>query len=271
MVTDRVRYRSLAVLLAIAALSNLRFLAGSLCWNYVSSRACKRGSRQKLFGSKQVLETRETPPLLNVPVYSLATIGDDGSTNMNLLTYATPVGIRPNRIWCISLYRKTLTHRNFMARRSGVLQLLQKQHQPLVFLLGGQSSADKTVNKAARSTELGFEWQEHEGIPEKLLPEAAAYLRLRLIPGEVVNAGDHDVALCNVEEMLYPISSNSNDDNDSSSNSNNSNNNSNSSNNSNDNDSSSSNDSNNLMMTADLRSLGLISEAGRAVPPDDEK
>ena len=52
-------------------------------------------------------------PLLDVPVYSLATLNGDGSTNMNILTYASPMGIRPERLWQISLYRGTRTHANF--------------------------------------------------------------------------------------------------------------------------------------------------------------
>lgn len=42
---------------------------------------------------------------LSVPVFSLATINEDGSTNMNIVTYASPVGIKPERLWMISLYK----------------------------------------------------------------------------------------------------------------------------------------------------------------------
>lgn len=42
---------------------------------------------------------------LSVPVFSLATINEDGSTNMNIVTYASPVGIEPERLWMISLYK----------------------------------------------------------------------------------------------------------------------------------------------------------------------
>jgi hypothetical protein len=42
------------------------------------------------------LQSTTTPPLLDVPTYSLATLNEDGSTNMNILTYATPVAIRPD-------------------------------------------------------------------------------------------------------------------------------------------------------------------------------
>lgn len=42
---------------------------------------------------------------LSVPVFSLATVNEDGSTNMNIVTYASPVGIEPERLWMISLYK----------------------------------------------------------------------------------------------------------------------------------------------------------------------
>lgn len=44
-------------------------------------------------------------PQLSVPVFSLATVNEDGSTNMNIVTYASPVGIKPERLWMVSLYR----------------------------------------------------------------------------------------------------------------------------------------------------------------------
>lgn len=42
---------------------------------------------------------------LSVPVFSLATLNADGSTNMNIVTYASPVGIEPERMWMVSLYQ----------------------------------------------------------------------------------------------------------------------------------------------------------------------
>ena len=42
----------------------------------------------------------EAAPVLTSPVFSLAT-AVDGKTNMNMLTYATPVGIRPQRLWAM--------------------------------------------------------------------------------------------------------------------------------------------------------------------------
>lgn len=139
----------------------------------------------------------EAPPVLNSPVFSLATINGDGSTNMNILTYATPVGIQP-RTWAISLYRKTASHANFVSQRAGVLQLLCAPHASLVYPLGGKSGAD--TNKEAACAAAGFPWL---ALPtgERLLPQCTSYLRLVQV-GELVNAGEHDVAICRVEEMF---------------------------------------------------------------------
>ena len=78
------------------------------------------------------------PPLLNVPVYSLSTLGDSssstgtcgnqGGSTMNILTYATPVSSAPHRMWCISLYKGTSSYENFARERRGVLQLLRPEH-----------------------------------------------------------------------------------------------------------------------------------------------
>ena len=46
-----------------------------------------------------------TPPLLDVPTYSLATTSVDGRTAMNILTYATPVSATPVRMWVLSLFK----------------------------------------------------------------------------------------------------------------------------------------------------------------------
>ena len=65
---------------------------------------------------------RTVAPLLDGPVYSLATLDEAGDTNMNVVTYATPVGIRPERRWALSLFKSTVSRANFARRRRGVLQ-----------------------------------------------------------------------------------------------------------------------------------------------------
>ena len=122
---------------------------------------------------------------------------------MNLLTYASPVGIRPHRLWAISLFRKTRTHANFARRKTGVLQQLTTAHASLTHILGGTSAADPGVDKAAKCAAHGFPWSEGPNSDafgacgEKLLPECYSYLRLTL-EGDLLDAGEglHPLAQC---------------------------------------------------------------------------
>lgn len=176
----------------------------------------------------------EVPPPLNNPVFSLATTDSSGGTNMNILTYASPVGIAPRR-WVISLFRKSETHRNFASKRSGVLQLLRPCHAPLTYTLGGCSSRD--VDKVEACRKLGFEWQHFDGHDELLLPDCAAYYRL-VQEGEFIDAGEHDVAICRLEGVFVSDESKGSAD--------------------------------SALDTRELRTLGLISDAGRAMAPPSE-
>jgi len=178
----------------------------------------------------------EAPPVISTPVYSLATLNADGRTNMNILSYATPVGIAP-RMWAISLFRKTLSHANFKRDRTGVLQLLCEPHSPLMHTLGGTSGRD--LDKAAACAAAGFAWRD-DGPPcdsdgaggELLLPGCVTYMRLHQV-GELLDAGEHDVALCRVEAFAA--------------------------------DDSPAPDA--ALSTAALRDAGLITDKGRAVEP----
>jgi len=151
------------------------------------------------------------PPTLSAPVFSLATINDDGSTNMNILTYAVPVGIRPSRKWIISLYQGTLSHENFAKRRKGVLQLLRRRHMPLVDILGKQSGRTGDVDKMKQCAEAGFEWSHLLETSEKremfekhslLLPYCAAYYTLSFpLDQEYQAAGEHDAVMCDLRNV----------------------------------------------------------------------
>ena len=194
------------------------------------------------------------PPLLDVPVFSLSTLGDrddessssaatvayvagtssigggDGNSDsgvnsgsssrrstMNILTYASPVSIKPHRMWCISLYRGTMSHENFARERRGVLQLLRPEHATrhreggveggLIRVLGGSSGRD--VDKRGVCEKLGYAW---ERLPEgeedaddddwpEVLPLCSYYLKLQLV-GDLIDCGSHDVALCEVVAMI---------------------------------------------------------------------
>eukprot|EP00586_Coscinodiscus_wailesii_P016647 CAMPEP_0172501784 /NCGR_PEP_ID=MMETSP1066-20121228/153488_1 /TAXON_ID=671091 /ORGANISM="Coscinodiscus wailesii, Strain CCMP2513" /LENGTH=165 /DNA_ID=CAMNT_0013276767 /DNA_START=247 /DNA_END=744 /DNA_ORIENTATION=+ len=120
---------------------------------------------------------------------------------MNILTYATPVSVAPERIWSIGLYKETLTRDNFAQRRFGVLQLLQPPHSSLVPVLGGVSGRD--VDKAIECSRRGFPWGILEGREDLplVLPGCSYYLFL-VLQGELIDCGSHDVAICRVESMF---------------------------------------------------------------------
>lgn len=65
----------------------------------------------------------EPPPPINCQVYSLATVGAEGKTNMNIVTFATPVSLKPARLWALSLYKHTLSRENFERQGKGLLQV----------------------------------------------------------------------------------------------------------------------------------------------------
>ena len=193
-----------------------------------------------------LVQPTEAPPVLNSPVYSLATLNADGTTNMQIVTYATPVGIGP-RTWAISLYRPTLTHANWLKRKSGVLQLLCEAHAPLVYALGGRSGRDD--DKPAVCAASGFAWMDPPSAwggaeagesQEQLLSGCATYLRLVQV-GELTSAGEHDVAICRVEGMLAPP------------------------------DGEAGTTMADALSSARLRELGLITDRGKAVEPASKK
>lgn len=194
--------------------------------------------------SLQVQSTTTTPPLIDVPTYSLATLGandnDIKTTNMNIVTYASPVSIQPDRLWCVGLVKNSLSHANFVKHKYAILQLLSPKHDVVVKLLGGSSGRD--VNKRLACQELGFEWTSLEDTEAKLplvLPNCAHYLLLKCI--ESVDGGSHDVCVCKVEKMWQPNALKSDDDDDADS---------------------------SYLSTRRLRQLGIITKQGRVADED---
>lgn len=147
---------------------------------------------------------RTVAPLLDGPVYSLATLDEQGDTNMNIVTYATPVGIRPERRWALSLYKDTMTRANFARRRRGVLQLLREEHAPLAYFLGGTSGVDG--GKAVACFIAGFGWEASDWA-ERVLPRCAAYVSLEAL-GEPHDCGDHEVYICRVADGVAGFDTN---------------------------------------------------------------
>lgn len=151
-----------------------------------------------------MLQTTTDPPLLDVPTYSLATQDENGQTGMNILTYASPISIRPDRIWSIGLFKGTWTHEHFARTGKGVLQLLAPHHAKVVRLLGGSSTRE--VNKKEKCADLDVPWipfpeNEDEKSSIQVLPSCVHYLKVRLV-GALIDCGSHDLAMCKVEAMF---------------------------------------------------------------------
>ena len=173
-----------------------------------------------LCASASAYQATSIPPLIDVPTFSLSTSGGDTAPTMNILTYASPVSIKPHRMWSISLYKGTLSHENFTKEKRGILQLLRPEHASckrdgdgnalpgeLIRVLGGSSGKD--VDKKAMCEQLGFSWEtlkcnggtiDNDGWPQ-VLPHCVYYLKLELV-GEMIDCGSHEVALCRVVEMV---------------------------------------------------------------------
>ena len=153
------------------------------------------------FGFTQCLQVTGNPPLIDVPTYSLATKDADGKTGMNILTYATPISIRPDRIWSVGLYKGTVAHENFSKTGEGVLQLLSPNHAKVVKLLGGSSGRD--LDKKQECEKLGMAWVLiDEDLPD-LLPDCSHYMKISRV-GDLIDCGSHDLAICRIESMLVP-------------------------------------------------------------------
>ena len=169
------------------------------------------------------LSLTEKPPLLDSPTFSLATRNRENesniTTNMNILTYATPVAVRPRRVWCLGLYKDTLSYENWVRTGTGILQLLSDEaddnHVAVIKILGGSSGRD--VNKETACADVGCTWihlpdvnksgesndndDSHVPIaPIQVLPNCVSYCRVSAI-GEVIDMGSHAIAICQVDEM----------------------------------------------------------------------
>ena len=153
-----------------------------------------------LSSGSALLQPTTNPPLLDVPVYALATRNKDGTTNMNILTYATPVSAHPTRVWTLGVYRETLSEENLMRKPYGVLQQLTKDQVDLVSILGGNSGRD--IDKKEACAKSGFEWidcDHFDGL--QVLPGCAFYMSFN-IQGGVLDAGSHlIVPYCEIKSM----------------------------------------------------------------------
>eukprot|EP00563_Minutocellus_polymorphus_P003041 CAMPEP_0181046482 /NCGR_PEP_ID=MMETSP1070-20121207/14374_1 /TAXON_ID=265543 /ORGANISM="Minutocellus polymorphus, Strain NH13" /LENGTH=184 /DNA_ID=CAMNT_0023125099 /DNA_START=238 /DNA_END=792 /DNA_ORIENTATION=- len=136
---------------------------------------------------------------------------------MNIVTFTTAVSVAPPKTWAVSLYTNTLTRRAFLDSKVGVLQLLRPDQSKLVPILGQRSGYEDGYDKKDECKGAGFGWvshcgggdesesatcseghskEEEVGLRLKVLPGCASYIKLKVLSYH--NAGDHDVALCEI-------------------------------------------------------------------------
>eukprot|EP00882_Tetradesmus_deserticola_P033956 GHRQ01038838.1.p1 GENE.GHRQ01038838.1~~GHRQ01038838.1.p1 ORF type:complete len:164 (+),score=51.69 GHRQ01038838.1:697-1188(+) len=131
--------------------------------------------------------------MLSTPVYSLSSANSAGKTTMNMITYASPIALRPQRKYALGLYVQSMSYQNVKETGRAVLQILQVRHAQLTQLLGKSSGRD--VDKVAQLQQLGFAVSEEYGLP--VLADAVGVMELRVV-SEFIPAGDHEVVLCDV-------------------------------------------------------------------------
>lgn len=226
----------------------------------ILSLFCVRGVAEALASGSTKTNTvvTEIPPLVDVPVWSMATLNDDAdqTTNMNLLTYATPVSIRPTRLYALGLFKATKSRDNFLREKSCILQLLSgsnRKHIECVRLLGGTSGKDVSKEEdlvSVHGIELETlaaddENESNDDLP-KVLPGCVQYLKLSMVGDEVTDYDEgessHDVVICKVDKMWTSVSGQIEGE----------------------------ANSDHYLSTGHLRELGLITEQGRVAPLPEE-
>ena len=124
---------------------------------------------------------------------------------MNLITYASPIAIKPHEIWALSLFKGTVSHENFAFHKKGILQQLTKSHLNTINLLGKQSG--RHVNKLDELETLGHKLSriQHSNIPELDLPPLQVFydspllIELESLDTPPLDLGDHWLYLAKVE------------------------------------------------------------------------
>ena len=126
---------------------------------------------------------------VDLPVYSISSKGAKFD-NMNIITYATAVSMKPKRFIC-AVYKNTKTLENVRLNGQFVLQILSDSQYALVRLLGKQSG--NKINKIEKLSKRNLlsEWKGFN-----ILKETLAVMEMKVILE--MDGGDHVCFLCDV-------------------------------------------------------------------------
>ena len=166
--------------------------------------------------SSSKLSFRELPsPIkLDLPVWSLSTLNDDFTkTNMNIVTYATQVGIKPLPVYAISLFKGTLSFDNFKRNGYGALQLLPSSAHSAVNCLGKRSGRDcdkvtelQSLGVSLSAISIPTSTTATETREDSLLVinQSPMILLVEYLRQEypILDVGDHEVMLCQVNRVI---------------------------------------------------------------------
>jgi flavin reductase (DIM6/NTAB) family NADH-FMN oxidoreductase RutF len=132
--------------------------------------------------------------MVDMPVYSLATVSPDGVPNMNICSYATPITMEPKQ-YCIGVYKGSKTLANLESGSAAILQILASDQYRLVRRFGYKSGHDTDKLKTYKGTlDIG-----NNGIT--YLSDCLAHIELTM--HAIHNAGDHMVYLGIVTSYGY--------------------------------------------------------------------
>eukprot|EP00560_Eucampia_antarctica_P005108 CAMPEP_0197840440 /NCGR_PEP_ID=MMETSP1437-20131217/45613_1 /TAXON_ID=49252 ORGANISM="Eucampia antarctica, Strain CCMP1452" /NCGR_SAMPLE_ID=MMETSP1437 /ASSEMBLY_ACC=CAM_ASM_001096 /LENGTH=343 /DNA_ID=CAMNT_0043450057 /DNA_START=37 /DNA_END=1069 /DNA_ORIENTATION=+ len=138
-------------------------------------------------------------------MYCLDVLVGTGDTSMNVATFVAPVSVDSPKFWTVSLYADTLTKEAFLGSGVAILQLLTPAQKDLVPILGQRTGHDKAFSKRNACGAINYPWisthhktgnADNEFLAVDVLPRCASYIKLNLL--QIMNAGDHEVALCAV-------------------------------------------------------------------------
>jgi flavin reductase (DIM6/NTAB) family NADH-FMN oxidoreductase RutF len=127
--------------------------------------------------------------LPSYPVYSLLTKDETWKQNMNIMNYAIPVSMHPKR-YILALYKNTKSLENWILNRKWILQILSKEHDSYVSVLGKKSwlSYDK-MNYLSKKSMLDAHWY---------IKWICWYMELSTILHIDSQGWDHELFLCEV-------------------------------------------------------------------------
>jgi len=140
--------------------------------------------------------------LVNVPVYSVSS-KNENIANMNICTYVTAVSMKLKR-YMVAIYHNTQTHLNLLSMKPFVLQLLSAQQFGLVKNFGQKSGLNFNKHQflerknRLKLSDIDNPYATFDWLGFTVLKNAVALLLLN--PLQMIEAGDHDMFLCDVLE-----------------------------------------------------------------------